>query len=89
MAFGIKHRLSKGVKKDPDQINNSDKNLAEIPPLKGRIALVMDNSIDYLMTEWIGAKTKQPIRITENKRSAVTVSSISNTAMISKTASRL
>lgn len=48
----------KGVKKDPDQINNSDKNLAEIPPLKGRIALVMDNSVDYLMTEWIGAKNQ-------------------------------
>jgi iron complex outermembrane receptor protein len=48
----------KGIKKDPDQINNSDKNLAEIPPLKGRIALVMDNSINYLMTEWIAAKNQ-------------------------------
>lgn len=48
----------KGIKKDPDQINDSDKNLAEIPPLKGRIALVMDNSINYLMTEWIAAKNQ-------------------------------
>lgn len=46
----------KGEKKNPGQIGDTDKDLAEIPPMKGRIALVMDTGVNYLMTEWIGAK---------------------------------
>ena len=52
----------KGVKKDIAQLDavssltQTDKDLAEIPPMKGRVALVFDNSIDYAMAEWIGAK---------------------------------
>ena len=52
----------KGVKKDTAQLDavssltQTDKDLAEIPPMKGRVALVFDNSIDYAMAEWIGAK---------------------------------
>ncbi len=48
----------KGSKKDPGEINNTDKDLAEIPPLKGRVALVMDDSINYAMAEWIGASNQ-------------------------------
>lgn len=52
----------KGVKKDTAQLDavssltQTDKDLAEIPPLKGRVALVFDNSINYAMAEWIGAR---------------------------------
>jgi len=51
----------KGTKKDVAQLDNlatltqTDKDLAEIPPMKGRAALVFDSSIDYAMAEWIGA----------------------------------
>jgi iron complex outermembrane receptor protein len=45
----------KGVKKEPGQIGDTDKDLAEIPPFKGRLALVMDDSINYLMAEVITA----------------------------------
>jgi len=51
----------KGTKKDIAQLDNlatltqTDKDLAEIPPMKGRAALVFDSSIDYAMAEWIGA----------------------------------
>jgi len=45
----------KGVKKNPGQIGDTDKDLAEIPPFKGRLALVMDDSINYLMAEVIAA----------------------------------
>ncbi|MDO9208101.1 MAG: TonB-dependent receptor [Sulfuricurvum sp.] len=52
----------KGTKKDTAQLDalssvvQSDKDLAEIPPLKGRIALAFDNTIHYAMAEWIGAR---------------------------------
>jgi len=45
----------KGVKKNPGQIGDTDKDLAEIPPFKGRLALVMDDSVNYLMAEVIAA----------------------------------
>jgi len=47
----------KGTKKDPSQLGTTqtNKNLAEIPPLKGRTALVYDDEIHYAMIEWIGA----------------------------------
>jgi iron complex outermembrane recepter protein len=48
----------KGEKKDPGALGDTDKDLAEIPPLKGRAALVMDDGINYLMTEWIGASSQ-------------------------------
>jgi len=52
----------KGTKKDSSQlissVTQSDKDLAEIPPLKGRVALVMDTGSNYLMTEWIAAKAQ-------------------------------
>jgi len=54
----------KGSKKDTNQLDSlttqvqTDKDLAEIPPMKGRIALVMDTGTNYLMTEWIAAKTQ-------------------------------
>ena len=48
----------KGEKKDPSALGDTDKDLAEIPPLKGRAALVMDDGINYLMTEWIGASSQ-------------------------------
>lgn len=46
----------KGTKKDPSQLGQTDKDLAEIPPMKGRAALVFDNTAHYAMAEWIGAK---------------------------------
>lgn len=52
----------KGTKKDTAQLDalssvvQSDKDLAEIPPLKGRVALTFDNTIHYAMAEWIGAR---------------------------------
>lgn len=52
----------KGSKKNTDQLDNltaqiqTDKDLAEIPPMKGRIALVFDSEANYLMSEWIGAR---------------------------------
>ncbi|MFH0710506.1 MAG: TonB-dependent receptor [Pseudomonadota bacterium] len=54
----------KGSKKDTNQLDNlttqvqTDKDLAEIPPMKGRIALVMDTGINYFMTELIAAKAQ-------------------------------
>lgn len=54
----------KGTKKDTDQLDSlttqtqTDKDLAEIPPLKGRVALVMDTGVNYLMTEWMAAKAQ-------------------------------
>lgn len=47
--------LQRGEKKNPGQIGDTDKDLAEIPPVKGRLALVMDDSINYLMAEVIAA----------------------------------
>lgn len=50
----------KGTKKDTAQLDTiatftqTDKDLAEIPPMKGRAALVFDSSINYAMAEWIG-----------------------------------
>lgn len=54
----------KGTKKDTNQLDilttqvQTDKDLAEIPPLKGRVALVMDSGSNYLMTELIAAKAQ-------------------------------
>ncbi|MDD5211329.1 MAG: TonB-dependent receptor, partial [Sulfuricurvum sp.] len=48
----------KGTKKDPSQLTQSDKDLAEIPPMKGRAALVFDNSFHYAIAEWIGASSQ-------------------------------
>jgi iron complex outermembrane receptor protein len=52
----------KGTKKDPSQltgtVTQTDKDLAEIPPMKGRAALVFDNSVHYAMAEWIGATSQ-------------------------------
>jgi len=51
----------KGTKKDTLQLDalssvpQNDDDLAEIPPLKGRIALVFDDNIHYAMAEVIGA----------------------------------
>jgi len=52
----------KGTKKDVGQLDSlatltqTDNDLAEIPPMKGRVALVFDSSINYMMAEWIGAR---------------------------------
>ncbi|MFZ3054007.1 MAG: TonB-dependent receptor [Sulfuricurvum sp.] len=52
----------KGTKNDPSKLigtaTQTDKDLAEIPPLKGRVALVMDSGSNYLMTELIAAKAQ-------------------------------
>lgn len=48
----------KGTKKDPSQLAQADKDLAEIPPMKGRAALVFDNNIHYAMAEWIAANNQ-------------------------------
>lgn len=48
----------KGMKKDPSLLGQRDKDLAEIPPMKGRFALVFDNMTHYAMAEWIGAKSQ-------------------------------
>lgn len=47
-----------GTKKDPSVLGQTDKNLAEIPPMKGRAALVFDNTAHYAMAEWIGASSQ-------------------------------
>ena len=47
-----------GTKKDPSQLGQTDKDLAEIPPMKGRAALVFDNTVHYAMAEWIGASSQ-------------------------------
>ncbi|MBN2870300.1 MAG: TonB-dependent receptor [Campylobacterales bacterium] len=46
----------KGTKKEPGVLGQTDKDLAEIPPMKGRVALVFDDSVNYAMAEWIGAR---------------------------------
>lgn len=46
----------KGTKKDPHALGQNDKDLAEIPPMKGRVALVFDNSADYAMAEFLAAR---------------------------------
>ncbi|HEX5622908.1 MAG TPA: TonB-dependent receptor, partial [Sulfuricurvum sp.] len=52
----------KGTKKEVAQLDTlatlpqTDTDLAEIPPMKGRVALVFDSSINYAMAEWIGAR---------------------------------
>lgn len=48
----------KGTKKDPSQLAQTDKDLAEIPPMKGRAALVFDNTAYYAAAEWIGASNQ-------------------------------
>lgn len=48
----------KGTKKDPSQLGQTDKDLAGIPPMKGRAALVFDNNIHYAMAEWIAANNQ-------------------------------
>lgn len=55
----------KGTKKDPSQLANiagvtvtqTDKDLADIPPLKGRVALVFDDMRNYASAEWIAASS--------------------------------
>lgn len=54
----------KGTKKDTAQLDavsslvQTDKDLADIPPLKGRVALVFDDSKNYAAAEWIAAKSQ-------------------------------
>ncbi len=74
----------KGTKKDPSQLGQTDKDLAEIPPLKGRAALVLDNAFNYAMAEWIGANS-QTIDADNGEKdiSVDTVFSILNTVTIS------
>lgn len=54
----------KGTKKETSELTalstttQSDSDLAEIPPLKGRVALVFDNSTHYAMAELIGAHSQ-------------------------------
>lgn len=56
----------KGVKKDPSQLARStgvtaiqtDKDLADIPPFKGRLALVFDDMKNYAAAEWIAASSQ-------------------------------
>lgn len=47
-----------GTKSDPTQLGQTNKNLAEIPPMKGRAALVFDNTAHYAMAEFIGASSQ-------------------------------
>ena len=52
----------RGTKKDVSQLDSlatlpqTDKDLADIPPLKGRVALVFDDSKNYAAAEWIAAR---------------------------------
>jgi iron complex outermembrane receptor protein len=52
----------KGTKKDVSQLDSlatlpqTDKDLADIPPLKGRVALVFDDSKNYAEAEFIAAR---------------------------------
>lgn len=52
----------KGSKKDTNQLDalatlpQTDKDLADIPPLKGRVAIVFDDSKNYAAAEWIAAR---------------------------------
>lgn len=56
----------KGVKKDPSQLARgtgvtaiqTDKDLADIPPFKGRLALVFDDMKNYAAAEWIAASSQ-------------------------------
>lgn len=56
----------KGTKKDTTQLSGitgvtttqTDKDLADIPPFKGRVALVYDDSKNYASAEWIAAKSQ-------------------------------
>lgn len=54
----------KGSKKDTDELDalstsaQTDKDLADIPPLKGRVALVYDDTIHYTSVEWIASKAQ-------------------------------
>ncbi len=54
----------KGTKKDTSQLDalstaaQTDKDLADIPPLKGRVALVFDDSKNYASAELIGAQSQ-------------------------------
>jgi iron complex outermembrane receptor protein len=54
----------KGTKKNIAQLDalstavQTDKDLADIPPLKGRIALVFDDAKNYASAEWIAAKSQ-------------------------------
>ncbi len=54
----------KGTKKDAAQLDalssavQTDKDLADIPPLKGRVALIFDDSKNYAAAEWIAAASQ-------------------------------
>ncbi|WP_294913689.1 TonB-dependent receptor [Sulfuricurvum sp. UBA5598] len=52
----------RGTKKDTSELDalsiaaQTDKDLADIPPLKGRVALVFDDSKNYAEAEWIATR---------------------------------
>lgn len=51
----------RGSKKDLAQLSilnaaQTDKDLADIPPLKGRFAIVFDDSKNYALAEWVAAR---------------------------------
>jgi iron complex outermembrane receptor protein len=54
----------KGIKKDATQLDalstapQTDSDLADIPPLKGRVAFVFDDMKNYAAAEWIAAKSQ-------------------------------
>lgn len=54
----------KGTKKDTSELDalstapQTDNDLADIPPLRGRIALVFDDMTNYAAAEWIAAKSQ-------------------------------
>lgn len=54
----------KGTKKDTAQLDvlstavQTDKDLADIPPLKGRVAIVFDDAQNYASAEWIAAASQ-------------------------------
>lgn len=56
--------LQKGTKKDTAQLDalstsaQTDNDLADIPPLQGRVALVFDDAKNYAAAEWIAASSQ-------------------------------
>lgn len=62
LSSGIAYQI--GTKKDTAQLDalstaaQTDKDLADIPPLKGRVALVFDDTKNYAAAEWIVAQSQ-------------------------------
>ncbi|MCI4407400.1 MAG: TonB-dependent receptor, partial [Sulfuricurvum sp.] len=62
LSSGIAYQI--GTKKDTAQLDalstaaQTDKDLADIPPLKGRVALVFDDTKNYAAAEWIAAQSQ-------------------------------